>query len=415
MDPRRHETVIVGAGPAGMMLAWQLASNGIQVRVLERHPDFKREFRGELMQRSVIDELEKAGIFRLLLERGLALPSVERRMYVGLERRVQIPGPVEVGAIISQPGLLGLLHELCSVFPHYRLDFGTTALEAIRRDGRVAALKTRRQQSEGQIEGDLFIVCNGRNSTLRKSCGLETETFPSTADALWLRFDFSDAPGAMPASLDVHMLGKNVVTILSPSSANRLHIAYSAPGDLGRLRKDLPALRRALLPTLSGEIRRLVDAKLDEHTESQMLKIIVDRVRCWHAPGILFLGDAAHTMSPSGGQGLNVAIRDTFVAANVLIPRLQCGDAIDSQVMQQIQDERRPEIAVLQKNSTRAAQMVLKPAPVLHLMMTMLGMAMTVMGRKIRAGHGIAPPVPKYLTPVDPRGSPGDPPRVADA
>ena len=83
-----------------MMLAYQLASNGIHVRVLERHPDFKREFRGELMQRSVIDELEKAGIFRLLLERGLALPGVERRMFVGL--------------------------------------------------------------------------CNGRNSTLRKSCGLET-------------------------------------------------------------------------------------------------------------------------------------------------------------------------------------------------------------------------------------------------
>jgi 2-polyprenyl-6-methoxyphenol hydroxylase-like FAD-dependent oxidoreductase len=400
MPPGQREVVIAGAGPAGMMLAWQLASNGIKVRVLERHPDFKREFRGELMQRSVIDELSKAGIFRILVERGLALPSVERRMYVGLTRRVQIPGPVEVGAIISQPGFLGLLHELCSAFPHYRLEFGTTALSAIRRDGRVVALKTRRQQSEGQVEGDLFIVCNGRNSTLRKSCGLETELFPSTADALWLRFDFSGAPDALPKSLNVHMLGKGVVTVLSPSSASRLHIAYSAPGDLGRLRKDLPALRRALLPTLSGEVRRLVDAQLDENTESQMLKIIVDRVHTWHAPGILFLGDAAHTMSPSGGQGLNVAIRDTFVAANLLIPKLQRGDPIGAQVLQQIQDERQPEIAVLQKNSTRAGRMVMKPAFVLHLMMTMLGLAVPVMGRKMRAGHGIAPPVPKYLTAV---------------
>src|SRR3954453_116425 len=106
-----------------MMLAYQLASSGVRVRVLERHPDFKREFRGELMQRSVIDELEKAGILRLLVERGLALPSVELQMFVGLKRKVQIPGPVEVGAIISQPGFLGLLHELCSAFPHYRLDF----------------------------------------------------------------------------------------------------------------------------------------------------------------------------------------------------------------------------------------------------------------------------------------------------
>src|SRR5262245_30037348 len=400
MAPSHPQIVIAGAGPAGMVLAYQLASNGVAVRVLERHRDFKREFRGELMQRSVVDELAKAGIFRLLLERGLALPNMERRMLIGLRRRVQIPGPVEVGAIISQPGFLGLLHELCSAFPRYRLDFETTALEAIRRDGRVVAMKTRGPQTEGEVEGDLFVVCNGRNSPLRKSCGLETETFPSTADALWLRFDFSDAPGAIPASLNVHMFGKGVVTVLSPSSENRLHIAYSAPGDLSRLRKDLPALRHALLPTLGGEVRRLVDAKLDEHTESQMLKIIVDRVRCWHAPGILFLGDAAHTMSPSGGQGLNVAIRDTFVAANVLIPLLQRGERIDAAALQRIQDERQPEIGVLQKNQTRAAQMVMKPAPVLHIMMSMLGLAMTFMGKKIRAGHGIAPPVPNYLTPV---------------
>lgn len=41
-----RQVVIVGAGPAGMMLAYQLASNGVRVRVLERHPDFEREFRG---------------------------------------------------------------------------------------------------------------------------------------------------------------------------------------------------------------------------------------------------------------------------------------------------------------------------------------------------------------------------------
>ena len=52
MSGRR--VVIVGGGPAGMMLAWQLASSGVEVRVLERHPDFRREFRGELMQRSVV-------------------------------------------------------------------------------------------------------------------------------------------------------------------------------------------------------------------------------------------------------------------------------------------------------------------------------------------------------------------------
>src|SRR4051794_30306099 len=106
--------VIVGGGPAGMMLAYQLASNGVPVRVLERHPDFSREFRGELLQPSVVAELERSGLMGLLLERGLALPKIERRMFLGTRRQVRVPGPMEVGAVVSQPGMLGLLHELCS-------------------------------------------------------------------------------------------------------------------------------------------------------------------------------------------------------------------------------------------------------------------------------------------------------------
>jgi 2-polyprenyl-6-methoxyphenol hydroxylase-like FAD-dependent oxidoreductase len=47
--------VIVGAGPAGMMLAYQLAANGISVRVFERHKDFEREFRGEFAQPSLLE------------------------------------------------------------------------------------------------------------------------------------------------------------------------------------------------------------------------------------------------------------------------------------------------------------------------------------------------------------------------
>jgi len=398
------EVVIVGAGPAGMMLAYQLASSGVKVRVLERHPDFQREFRGELVQRSVVEQLERAGIFQKLVERGLALPGIQRRMFLGHRREVRVPGAVEVGAIVSQPGFLGLLHELCGAFPHYRLDLETTVLEGVREDGRVVAMRTRRAGEEGRVDGDLFVVTNGRNSALRRSCGLETETFESTADALWLRFDFSDAPAALPASVEVHMFGRGVVSVLQPSSARRLHIAYSAPGDLATLKKDIPELRRRLLLTLRGEVRRLVDAKLSEQTEMQVLKIIVDRVKSWHAPGILFLGDAAHTMSPSGGQGLNVAIRDTFVAANQLVPRLQRGEAIDAALLQRIQDDRMPEIQAIQAGQTRAGQMVLKPLPALHVMFTMLLVAMKLV-KKLRAGHGIPPPEPRYLAPAAAAGS----------
>ncbi len=394
------QVVIVGAGPAGMMLAYQLASNGIGVRVLERHPDFQREFRGELFQASVIEQLTKSGLMKLLLERGHALQGMQRHMFVGHGRRVRVPGQTETGAVIAQPGFLGLLHELCSRFPDYQLDSGTTVLEAVQRDGRVVAMKVRRAGAEALIESDLFIVCNGRNSALRKSCGLATEEFETTADALWLRFDFSSAPQLLPDTVNVHMFGAGVVTVLQPSAHHRLHVAYSAPGDLATLKKNLPELKQRLLPTLAPKVRDAVRAQLTDATEMQVLKILVDRVTHWHAPGILFLGDAAHTMSPSGGQGLNVAIRDTFVAANHLVPLLREGKAIDESVLRAIQTERMPEVDAIQKGQTRAGQMVLKPRLVLHLMFTILAVVMLFLGKKMQRGNGIAPPQPRFLTPV---------------
>jgi 2-polyprenyl-6-methoxyphenol hydroxylase-like FAD-dependent oxidoreductase len=393
--------VIVGAGPAGMMLAYQLASNGVAVRVLERHPDFEREFRGELIQASVLAPLERSGILRLLLARGLAIPDVERRMFVGRTRAVRPPGPPERGALISQPGLLALLHELASRYPGYRLDFGATAQEAIREGGRVVAIKARRERAEERVEGDLFVISNGRNSALRKSCGLEAEIFQSTANALWLRFDFSDAEAALPRGVDVHMFGKGVVVVLFPVTGKRLQIAYSAPGDMGGLKRDLPELRRRLLPALSDEMRPLIDAKLNEETESQVLKIIVDRLVRWHAPGALFIGDAAHTMSPSGGQGLNLAIRDTFVAANHLIPAIRAGQPLDEALLQRIEDERRPEIDAIQAVQTRVGQMVMKPAAVLHLMFTALRLVMALAGKRMQAGGGVTAVEARHLTPAD--------------
>ena len=382
-----------------MMIAYQLASNGIDVRVLERHPDFDREFRGELLQAPVVEQLERAGIMHVLLERGLALPGIERRMFLGTSRRVRVPGPVERGAIVSQPGMLALLHELCSKYPNYRAEFGTTVLDAVRENGRVVAMRTRREGVEGSAGGDLFIVCNGRNSHLRKTSGLDTQQFETTADALWLRFDLSDAPQVLPKTLNVQMFGKGLVVVLQPTTGNRLHIAYSEPGDLRELRKNLPELRKRLLRSVPSDLRPHLERKLDEQTQWQVLKIIVDRVRQWHAPGVLFLGDAAHTMSPAGGQGLNLAIRDTFVAANHVIDALEAGRPVDPALLQRIQDERQPEIDAIQAGQTRAGRMVLKPLPVLHVMFTVLRVVMKVMGKRMQGGPAQRVE-PRYLTPV---------------
>jgi 2-polyprenyl-6-methoxyphenol hydroxylase-like FAD-dependent oxidoreductase len=70
MAPHRTSVCVVGAGPAGLLLALLLAKRGVHVTVLEGHEDFEREFRGEVLQPSTVHLLDELG----LLEYTLAEP-----------------------------------------------------------------------------------------------------------------------------------------------------------------------------------------------------------------------------------------------------------------------------------------------------------------------------------------------------
>src|SRR5262249_36648587 len=75
-----------------------------------------------------------------------------------------------------------------------------------------------------------------------------------------------------------------------------------------------------------------IDSRFAPHAEhltdwSQCSLLSVESSRCqtWYKPGLLLVGDAAHVMSPVGGVGINYAIQDAVVAANVLAGPLLAG------------------------------------------------------------------------------------------
>ena len=95
-----------------------------------------------------------------------------------------------------------------------------------------------------------------------------------------------------------------------------------------------------------------------------LLSTAADHVRHWSVPGALVLGDAAHTMSPVGGQGINIALRDAVVAANLLVPVLRDGgscDAIDAAAVR-IGVERAPEVRFIQALQARPPKVILAQA-----------------------------------------------------
>jgi 2-polyprenyl-6-methoxyphenol hydroxylase-like FAD-dependent oxidoreductase len=90
-----------------------------------------------------------------------------------------------------------------------------------------------------------------------------------------------------------------------------------------------------LMPFLADRMHEL--ATVDD---LKLLTVGVDRLEKWWKPGLLCIGDAAHTMSPLGGVGVNIAVQDAVAAANILAGPLKEGRLKDSD-LQAVQERRR--------------------------------------------------------------------------
>lgn len=352
--------LIVGAGPAGMMLAYQLASNGIAVRVLERHKDFDREFRGEFVQPSVLVVLEQLKILGELRRNQQILPIQALRMRTLTGRvfasNVSADG-TPVSQAVHQPSLLHILDEQSRRFPIYELDLGSPVTKLVEEGGRVRGVVVRREDGEERLDGSLVVVCNGRTSALRKAANLEAREIERSYELLWLRFDASERPEFYPDSAEVYVTPRSYF-VLYPTHRRRMQLLWRRsrkyPIDV---KAPTAVLKTALLADAPSVWHAFIGALFNDATERQVLKVVADHLKRWWAPGVLFLGDAAHTMSPMGAQGLNMAIRDSIVAANHLIHAHRNGGTFDDALCAGIEAERRPEIEKMQAVQARMSLM----------------------------------------------------------
>src|SRR5713101_571894 len=74
----------------------------------------------------------------------------------------------------------------------------------------------------------------------------------------------------------------------------------------------------ALEPRFAENVQALTDWK-----QFSLLSVASSRCPRWYQPGLLLIGDAAHTMTPAAGAGIKYAIEDAVVAANVLAEPLR--------------------------------------------------------------------------------------------
>jgi 2-polyprenyl-6-methoxyphenol hydroxylase-like FAD-dependent oxidoreductase len=338
------------------MLSLLLARQGVSVALLEAHADFERDFRGDTVHPSTLELLDELG----LLERVRQIPHAtiadfpthfpDGSVSEGRPGRVRRK---HVTMTVRQARFLDLLAAETQSYPNFQLIMGARVEQLVEHDGVVCGVRYRADGGWHEIRSKLVVGADGRFSRVRQLAAIPLLSRSEPLDVLWLKLPYG--PSDPPRSHGIYLGSDGILVIMD--SGLEYQVGYVFPkGGYKRLRSaGLESLHQTIAaraPFLADRVQLIQDWR-----QTSMLSIEAGYVQRWYKPGLLLIGDAAHVMSPVAGVGINYAIQDAAVAANVIGPRLVCGSLrtsdlaavqrrreLPTRIMQLLQAQMRPRL-----------------------------------------------------------------------
>jgi len=356
----RVQCAIAGGGPAGMMLGWLLARAGVKVVVLEKHRDFLRDFRGDTIHPSTLEVLHELGVLDRFLER----PHREIRELTGRVGREtltlgdfsHLPTRCKFVALMPQWDFLNFVASEARAHATFQLLMQAEVTGLRESDGRCRGVVVATADGPIDIAADLVVGADGRHSSVRAQAGLIVEDLGAPIDVLWMRISRKQTdPEGLIGNLDA-----GIVFVMIDRDDYWQCALVIPKGGLDAIHaRGLPAFRdriRSLVPFFGDRVE-----ELNDWNEIKLLTVVVDRLRTWHKPGLLCIGDAAHAMSPVGGVGINLGIQDAVAAANLLAAPLGLGRLSDDD-LGRVQRRREWPTRVIQRGQLAIQDQFLKKA-----------------------------------------------------
>jgi p-hydroxybenzoate 3-monooxygenase len=319
----RTQVGIVGAGPAGLVLAHLLHLEGIESVVLEAR---SREYvegriRAGVLEQGTVDLLLEAGVGERLRREGLVHEGIEIQ-FAGERHRIHFT-ELTGGRSITVYGQQEVIRDLIAarLASGQPLLFEVEAVSLHGLDSDRPALRFRHEGAPAELRCDVIAGCDGFHGVCRESipAGVLTE-FTREYPFAWLGILAAAPPSNEELIYAYHERGFALHSMRSPE-LTRLYLQCAPEEELA----SWPERRiwDELQTRLGLEGWTLAEGPILEQGITPMRSYVVEPMRY----GRLFLaGDAAHIVPPTGAKGLNLAVADVRALAELLVAWYRTGD-----------------------------------------------------------------------------------------
>ena len=313
----RTQVGIIGAGPAGLLLAHLLQLRGIDSVVLETRSreEIEATLRAGVLEQGTVDLLEESGVGERMRREGMPHNGVILR-FGGRSHRIHLRELTGGRAI-----MVYAQHEVIRDLVKARLDRGGEILFGVKDvsllDLDTAAPKLRFHDAAGalrEISCDYVAGCDGFHGVSRPSIPSRLRReFTRVYPFGWFGILVEAPPATEELVYAYHERGFALVSTRSPQ-IQRLYLQCD-PEDATGQWPDARIWEELHARLAGGDGFRLAEGRIFQKGVIAMRSFVVEPMRY----GRLFLaGDAAHIVPPTGAKGLNLAAADVRVLARAL-------------------------------------------------------------------------------------------------
>ncbi|WP_431887088.1 FAD-dependent monooxygenase [Micromonospora wenchangensis] len=296
----RHDVVIAGAGPVGLMLANELRLAGVRTLVLERLHRPSGQSRALGLHARTVEVLDQRGLLDRFREGSPVWPTAH---FAGLRRLdlSALDGNHTYALMVPQARTEEILAER-AVELGAELRYGHEIV-GFRQEVDGVVVDVRTPEGVHQLRTAYLVGCDGGGSTVRKLGGIDFPGTSSTMNALLgdVRLAEEQPPGPQLRRLAGGLFG---VVPLDDGYHRVVAVEFHTP----QASRDLPVT----LDELRAAVKRVagVELEMSEPRWTSRFGNATRQAARYRDGRVLLAGDAAHVHFPAGGQGLNTGMQD---------------------------------------------------------------------------------------------------------